>query len=321
MSDGGSAEDTTGGLVLGVDHVTTVLGDRPARQLLAGLTRLGLPVAWPLADYGRLWTGGVRLGNLDLEIIGLGEEPPPRTPGATGAQPPAGAAARSPVGWPAAVSGGGTAAAAEGGIGWPESSQQAAAEATAGGQGGGPGQWPPQLLTLAAASLADLPGQLDQRGVRHGEPEPFPPRPPVEPLRTVMDLPDFGGDTLAVGISASPHGPRTETVPSQDLAGVQRVERVVVGARDMAAARERWAPLLAPETPGQEGSAQQAVAAVWQPGSGPALEVRPASQDAVIELVLLVGSLALARAAFTAAGLEVAGDLVTIGTFPARLAA
>lgn len=269
-------------LVAGVDHVSTVLAGGPARQLFLALSRLGLHVAWPYRSYGELACGGVRLGNLDLEVIGVGGRAAPGTAEAAmpGAAPPAG----------------------RGGSG------------NGGGNGGEhPSGWPGQIVTLASASLEGLPAELDQRGIPHGVPKPFPPQPGGEPLYTTLDLPELSGGKLAVQFSAHPGGPRTQTVRSGDLAGVQQVDRLVLGASDVAATRKRWAVLLAPSGGGP--------AATWQPGYGPAVQVRQAAEDAVLELALRVRALPVARAAFTAAGLNVTGDTFTIGTLPARLVA
>jgi hypothetical protein len=261
--------ENSDGIVVDVDQVTTVLEDREARQLFSALSRLGLFVAWPYLDYGTFRTGGVRLGNLNFEVIG--------TDGQAGGGPTA----------PAPEAGG------------------------AEDDGDGASEWPRQLVTLAPASLAGLPAMLDERGIRHGDPEPFAPEAGAEPVYTTVDLPDLGSAGLTVQFCAHPEGPRTETVPPGDLAGVQQVDQVVLGARDVDRARQQWAALLAPGWLEPGGG--------WQPGYGPALEVRPAEADAVVELVLRVRSLATARAAFTAAGLAVAGDMVEIGTVPARL--
>jgi hypothetical protein len=263
--DGGMADDPETHIVADVDHVTTVLDGRTARRVFSALSRMGLFVAWPYLDYGPFASGGVRLGNLNLEVIGTdGEE--------------AGAL-------PAAVP----------------------AQEDAPGQGG----WPRQFVALAPVTLEGLPAGLDGRGIRHGEPEPFTPVEGSGPLYTRVGLPDLGGGELAVQFCAYPEGPRTGTVSPRDLAGVQQVERVVVGASDADRAREQWAALLSPDWRESGGS--------WLPGYGPAVEVRPAAQDAVTELVVRVGALATARAAFTAAGLRVTGDVVEIGTLPARL--
>ena len=252
------------GIVAGVDHVTTVLADRPARLLFSALSRLGLYVVWPYTGYGEFASGGVRLGNLNLEVIGV-----------------AGAAAA-------------------------DSHDAAGAEGDTQIAG-----WPRQSLALAPVSLDGLAAALDQRGVPHGEAVPFPSQPGAELICTTMDLPGLGGDELAVQLCAYPEGPDTGTAPPRDLAGVRHIGRVILGAADAAAARQHWTALLAPEGLGSDG--------VWWPGHGPALEVRAAGQDTVLELLLQVGSLPVARAAFTAAGLSLTDDTVAIGTIPARL--
>lgn len=241
------ADNSETGIVVDIDHVTTVLAAHTARQVFSSLSRMGLYVVWPYRDYGGFTSGGVRLGNVNIEVIGT-----------------------------------------NGGAGERE-----------------------QSVTLAASSVQGLTAGLDDRGIPRGEPEPFPPGEGEAPLRTTVDLPGLGNAGLAVELCAYPEGPRTETVPSGDLAGVQQVDRVVVGARDAAAARARWVALLSPGKPDPDGT--------WQPEYGPALQVRPAGEDRVTELVVRVRSLATARAAFTAAGLAVTGDNVEIGTLTGRL--
>ncbi len=259
------ADDPATDLVVDVDHVTTVLDSRTARLVFSALSRMGLFVVWPYVDYGQFTTGGVRLGNVNLEVIGTDGE-----------------------------AAGGT----------PADGRAQAAD--------GDADWPRQVVTLAPVSLAGLATELDERGVRHGEPEPFAPA-GADPLYTTVDLPGLGGAERGVQLCAYPDGPRTGTVGPRDLAGVQQVDRVVVGASDADRARDQWAALLSPDWRESGGA--------WQPGFGPAVEVRPADADAVLELVVRVGSLATARAAFTAAGLQVTGDLVEIGTLPVRLVA
>jgi hypothetical protein len=252
------AGEPAAGIVAGVDHVTTVLAERPARLLFSALSRLGLFVVRPYASYGDFSSGVVRLGTMDLEVLGI-----------TGAQQ--------------------------------------------GGQAGHPGGRPRHRVSLAPVTLEGLLAELDRRGVRHGDPFPFPPGPATRPEYTAVDLPGLGGDTLGVQFCAYPEGPHTGTVPPRDLAGVRKTERVVLGASDAAAARQRWAALFSPQPMDPSGS--------WRPRFGPVLEVRPSGEDVVEEIGLRVGSLPVARAAFTAAGLTVEDDMVAIGTVPARLAA
>jgi len=58
----------TEALVHGVDHVYVPLND--AETAYGVLTEtLGLPIAWPYVTYGDFVTGGVNLGNLNLEVL------------------------------------------------------------------------------------------------------------------------------------------------------------------------------------------------------------------------------------------------------------
>jgi hypothetical protein len=62
---------TSGTRVVGyLNHVTTRLSDPEARALFASLISLGLVEAWPYTDYGPFSSGGVRLGNVNLEVMG-----------------------------------------------------------------------------------------------------------------------------------------------------------------------------------------------------------------------------------------------------------
>jgi hypothetical protein len=55
-------------IVRGIDHVFVVLDDVVgAHRTLA--EELGLPVAWPVGDYGTLVSGGIGLGNANLELL------------------------------------------------------------------------------------------------------------------------------------------------------------------------------------------------------------------------------------------------------------
>ena len=59
-------------VVSGVDHVTTTLPLEEARRLAGVLTdRLHLVRAWNWADFGDFASGGWRIGNVNLEVIGL----------------------------------------------------------------------------------------------------------------------------------------------------------------------------------------------------------------------------------------------------------
>ena len=58
-----------------VDHVL-LTSSRP-KELFALLSEtFELPVVWPLSDYGRFGSGGVAMGNVNLEVIKASEQPP-----------------------------------------------------------------------------------------------------------------------------------------------------------------------------------------------------------------------------------------------------
>lgn len=66
-----------------VDHVgVSVTVAEPAFEFCRD--KLGLPVAWPLAEYGPVHTGGIGLGNLNLELLEASPLLSPREPAAVG---------------------------------------------------------------------------------------------------------------------------------------------------------------------------------------------------------------------------------------------
>ena len=69
------------GIVTAVDHVTTVLAEQDATKLAQILTNeLKLMTAWKFADFGLMKSGGWRMGNVNLEVIGLDPEKNPGMP-------------------------------------------------------------------------------------------------------------------------------------------------------------------------------------------------------------------------------------------------
>jgi len=70
--------------------------------------------------------------------------------------------------------------------------------------------------------------------------------------------------------------------------GIESVAQIVIGLRDVAAARRDWGLLLAPPIAGQES--------VWQVGSGPALRLVADQKDHLVMLRVKVKSLERARA-------------------------
>lgn len=57
-----------------LNHVTSITSEKRAEALYNGLLSLGLPSAWKFSEYGPISSGGVRLGNLNVEL-GSGTSP------------------------------------------------------------------------------------------------------------------------------------------------------------------------------------------------------------------------------------------------------
>lgn len=58
-----------------LDHVTARTDKASAEQTFNALASLGLVKAWKFADYGQFASGGIRLGDLNIELIGFDVEP------------------------------------------------------------------------------------------------------------------------------------------------------------------------------------------------------------------------------------------------------
>jgi len=70
--------------------------------------------------------------------------------------------------------------------------------------------------------------------------------------------------------------------------GIEALNEVVIGVKDMAAAQHDWSVLLGPVPPGQEP--------LWQIGSGPAIRLVAGKEDGLVLLRVKVKSLERARA-------------------------
>jgi hypothetical protein len=57
-----------------IDHLLIYSNDPPALFSVFADT-FGLPVAWPMRDCGSFMSGGVSVGNLDLEFLQLADQP------------------------------------------------------------------------------------------------------------------------------------------------------------------------------------------------------------------------------------------------------
>lgn len=63
-----------------LDHVTARLSKDEAERTAKALASLGLIQAWTYADYGDFSSGGIRLGDLNIEVIGFEGEVPEQMP-------------------------------------------------------------------------------------------------------------------------------------------------------------------------------------------------------------------------------------------------
>ena len=93
--------------------------------------------------------------------------------------------------------------------------------------------------------------------------------------------------------------------------GVERVEEIVAGVRDFAAARELWRRLYAPAAERGEG--------VWEIEDGPALRLVEAGADSIQSLVLKVSSLESAETFLRESGMLGAVSEGQITLDPSRL--
>lgn len=65
---GCSSDDGPEPVVTDLNHVTTITSEKEAEALYGDLRSLGLPVAWKFAEYGPISSGGISLGNLNVEL-------------------------------------------------------------------------------------------------------------------------------------------------------------------------------------------------------------------------------------------------------------
>lgn len=63
-----------------LDHVTARVDKQEAQATCTALASLGLINAWKYSDYGDFASGGLRLGNLNLEVIGMAGDVPDEMP-------------------------------------------------------------------------------------------------------------------------------------------------------------------------------------------------------------------------------------------------
>ena len=173
-----------------------------------------------------------------------------------------------------------------------------------------------QLLGFAfePAPLAESLAELHRRGISYGEPRPLvAPRPDgsKSTLWTNVTLPQFSDGEAAVAtmhVFVSEYNPTYVNVDDRrerlrrQLAengggplGIEAVKEVIIGVRDVEAARRLWQTLLDPTRPSAPGR--------WQVGDGPAIRLVPARENTTQRLVITVASLPRATAFLREKGL------------------
>ena len=153
-------------------------------------------------------------------------------------------------------------------------------------------------VALEPTSLSEVLSGLDAHGLKHGAPNPY------------FGKDSSGTETLwwtTVGMTSLPppgaiffckynfdvDGRRVRL--RADLQkheggplGIEALNELVIGVKDMAAAQNDWSVLLGPVPPGQEP--------LWQIGSGPAIRLVAGKEDRLVLLRVKVKSLERARA-------------------------
>jgi hypothetical protein len=209
--------------------------DEPEQLFRLFSEKLGLPLAWAFQSYGTFASGGVSLGNVNIELIHLG------------------------------------------------------------GRGSG-------IIGFAMepGSVSELITGLDARGLKHGSPRPFSQKDSSgndRLLWTNVDLTNlspapasvvfFCKYTTDVNASRTMHQRELQNRGGGPL-GIESATELVMGVRDIAAARRDWRLLLGSAMTGQQD--------VWPAGSGPAIRLVAAQEDHIELLRIRIKSLERARA-------------------------
>ena len=220
-------------LVRQIDHI--LIGSNEPEQLFRLFCeKLGLPVAWPFRSYGQFSSGGVGLGNVNIELIGSEH----RQSGLT-------AVALEPT-----------------------------------------------------ASLSEVLSRLDAQGLKHGAPAPFSQKDSsgaVRLLWTTVNVTTLSPAGTVFFCKYNFDVDERRARINRELQshgagplGIESVMELVIGVKDMAAARHDWSILL--------GQSRQAKKPLWQIGTGPAIRLVAAQEDHFVLLHLKVKSLERARA-------------------------
>jgi len=161
-------------------------------------------------------------------------------------------------------------------------------------------------VALDPYSLPEILAALDARGVAHTVPAPAYRKDPSGEAYlsyTTIGFPtlapgnaflcQFNSDILRRFVGQLSHQERRAKYLSElqgrggGPLGIESAMALVVGVRDLAAARRGWSALLGPSLAGQDG--------LWQIGSGPAIHLVAAQEDGLLYLLVKVKSVAAAR--------------------------
>ncbi len=157
------------------------------------------------------------------------------------------------------------------------------------------------------SALAESLAELDRRGITHGDPRPLiasGPNGSKNTLWTNVTLRQFSDGEVAdatIHVFLSEYSPtyvnveerrerlrRQLTESGGGPLGVEAVKEVVIGVRDLDAARRLWQKLLDPTPISSLGS--------WQVGDGPAIRLIQARENSPQGFVIAVASLPRAKA-------------------------
>jgi hypothetical protein len=167
---------------------------------------------------------------------------------------------------------------------------------------------PPGLTGMAlepALASALLPSELDRRGLGHGRPAPYPPKPGAAPMWTTTRIDGFAPLRLffceyhidtATGLAAAGTALAAQGGGPLGLLGVREVA-VATALPGLPGAPDPWAALLAPT--------RSQAAGAYTLAAGPALQLLPGSAPGIRWLTLDVASPAQAARALRERGFEV----------------
>ena len=228
-------------IVTDLNHVTAVTTKAKGQKLYNALLKLKLPSAWSFASYSAISSGGVRLGNVNIEL-------------GAGTSPEAGS----------------------------------------------------QFVTFEPPTLTGLTAALDERGIKHGAPDPQMVGPKL--LYTLVELPGFAqANKLTAQFCAYNFTVPIPRVAPANNAGLVSVSRVRINAKDPAS----WSKLFAPAKP--------SAGYVYRLPSGPVVQLIRSSSNSVASVDVAVKNVATAAKAFRAVGIPVKSNVALVGSLKLRL--